>query len=102
MGSYSAEIQECLESAKDQFRLSLCSLDAMPTSLESYDRARDAIRAEAIHLNIHSMWYCCHLSSLHSLTRSADLVIDNHMIQLVRYLLHFCLTFSFINALGTG
>ncbi|KZP14741.1 hypothetical protein FIBSPDRAFT_959438 [Athelia psychrophila] len=67
MACYSIKIRDCLEGAKDQFRLSICTTNTMPTSLESYDRARDAIRAEAIRRNIH------------------DLTIDSHMVQLVNH-----------------
>lgn len=57
---YTAKVQRCLDSAKDRFRLNLCSLDTLPESLESFDRARDAIRSEATRLDIDGMFqhYC--------------------------------------------
>lgn len=74
MASYSMKIQECLESAKDQFRLSLCTLGMMPSGLESYDRARDAIRAEAIRYNLPGMYYHYYYASSPRLFKLARLL----------------------------
>ena len=52
LASYSDIIQNCLDGAEVQFRLTLWGLDTMLASLECYDRVRDAIRAEATRLNI--------------------------------------------------
>lgn len=91
MAFYSADIQACLEAAKDQFRLTLCSLDTMPSSLQSYDRARDAIRAEATCLNMGKICFNTIYRSNTSNFIFVDFEINNHMIQLVRQLVSLIL-----------
>lgn len=78
---YTAKVQRYLDSSKDQFWINLCSLDTLPESLESFDHTRDTIRLEATHLDIDGLFqhYCLWLW----LTMSADIVIDNLMMQLV-------------------